>query len=174
MNRLDEFFAKIDAFFEAGKARYGEAITCRAGCDDCCRRRFSVTSIEAAAIRAALARLPEETRASLRERAADTKSASCPALEPDGTCAVYEARPTICRTHGLPIRFKQTGKDGRSLPILDACPKNFSGQDLEALDPKGILDQTTLSTLLGALDAAFSDAEGRPRGERFEMTELLA
>ncbi len=169
--RLHELFVKVDSFFAHAQARHGEAITCSAGCDDCCRRRFSVTGIEAAVIGEALARLPAEPRQKVQARAADREGTACPALGEDGRCAVYEARPTICRTHGLPIRFMEASA-GRSLPMVDACPKNFRGQDLGALDPKSVLDQTTLSTVLAALDAAYADSLGAPRGQRIEMTEL--
>jgi uncharacterized protein len=170
--RLGELFAKLDAFFATAKARHGAAITCHAGCDDCCRRRISVTSIEAAEIRDALAQLPADRRREVAERAARVEAA-CPALDRAGRCAVYEARPTICRTHGLPIRFTPE-RERRSLPVVDACPKNFSGEDLATIDTKSVLDQATLSTVLAALDAAFADAEGKPRGERIEMTSLCA
>ncbi|MDI1449892.1 YkgJ family cysteine cluster protein [Polyangium sp. 6x1] len=171
--RLNELFLKLDAFFARGKGRHGEAITCRAGCDDCCRRRFSVTTIEAAAVEEALDRLSAEERQKVAARAADPAGTVCPALGEDGRCAVYEARPTICRTHGLPIRFTER-KGGRSLPIIDACPKNFVGQDLASVDPASVLDQTTLSTVLAALDAAHADAAGLPRGQRIEMTTLCS
>ena len=169
--RLAELFLKVDTFFARAQGKLGEAITCRAGCDDCCRRRFSVTSIEAAALREALSRLPAEERWRVAARAADAAGTACPALGEDGRCAVYEARPTICRTHGLPIRFTEQ-KAGRSLPVVDACPKNFAGQDLGSVDPSSVLDQATLSTVLGALDAAYADAAGLPRGQRIEMTAL--
>lgn len=171
--RLNELFLKVDTFFARAQGKYGEAITCRAGCDDCCRRRFSVTTIEAAAIVEALDRLPAEERRRVAARAADPEGTVCPALGEDGRCAVYEARPTICRTHGLPIRFTEQ-KAGRSLPVVDACPKNFVGRDLGAIEPASVLDQATLSTVLVALDAAHADAAGLPRGQRFDMTDLCA
>lgn len=171
--RLGELFAKVDAFFSRARARHGEAITCRAGCADCCRRRFSVTALEADAIREVVAQLDDETRRTLARRAEEGDPGVCPALDPDGRCAVYEARPLICRTHGLPIRFAPA-KGTRALPVLDACPKNFGGGDLAALDPTTVLDQQTLSTVLAALDAAHADALGRPRGERIEIAALLA
>ena len=43
----------------------------------------------------------------------------------DGQCAIYEARPLICRTHGLAI-----GVDGG----LDHCPLNF---EKEPPEPEG-------------------------------------
>jgi uncharacterized protein len=166
--RLEELFAKVDAFFARASAAHGEAITCHAGCDDCCRRRFSVTVIEADVIREALSRLSSERRRALAERAAREDDAACPALDPDGRCAIYEARPLICRTHGLPIRFRPEG--ARSLPLLDACSKNFVGRDLGSLDPTTVLDQSTLSTVLGALSAVHAGASG----ERIGIAELCA
>ena len=170
--RLGELFGRVDAFFARARARHGDGIACRAGCDDCCRRRFSVTAIEAAAIREALAALGIEAREALAARARGGDPGICPALEDDGRCAIYANRPLICRTHGLPIRFAPP--KGRGLPVIDACPKNFIGEDLAAIDAGSVLDQETLSTVLGALDAAFADGEGRPRGERAQIAALLA
>jgi uncharacterized protein len=171
--RLDALFAKIEAFFTAAEAREGDAITCHAGCDDCCRRRFTVTGIEAEVIREGLSALPEARREELAIRAREAASNVCPALDPDRRCAIYEHRPIICRTHGLPIRFTEP-HGGRSLPMLDACPKNFVGRDLDAVSPASVMDQTTLSTILGALDAAHAAETGRARGERVAIAELLA
>ena len=36
------------------------------------------------------------------------------------------------------------------------------------------LDQVTLSTMLGALDAAYADTQGKQRGRRFRLDDLLA
>jgi uncharacterized protein len=166
--RLDELFAKVDAFFTRARAAHGEAITCHVGCDDCCRRRFSVTLIEADVIREALSQLSSERRRVLAERATQADDGACPALDPDGRCAIYEARPLICRTHGLPIRFRPEG--ARALPLLDACPKNFVDRDLGSLDPTTVLDQSTLSTVLAALSAAHAGAAG----ERIGIAELCA
>jgi hypothetical protein len=170
--RLDALFAKIAAFFTAVTAREGAAITCHAGCSDCCRR-FTVTELEAEVIREGLAALAAPRRAELASRAREADTTVCPALDADGRCAIYAHRPVICRTHGLPIRFTEP-RAGRSLPMIDACPKNFVGQDLAAVSPASVMDQTTLSTILGALDAADAAATGRSRGERVAIEALLA
>jgi Fe-S-cluster containining protein len=175
--RLDELTAKIDAFFARVHARFpdGDGVTCHAGCADCCHRRFSVTAIEAEAIAEALAALPVDRRRALADRARHGDERVCPALDPDGRCAVYAARPLICRSHGLPIRFAAPDGPGpRALPVIDACPKNFAGRDLAALPADAVLDQTTVSTILGALDAARAAEIGRARGERVAIADLLA
>lgn len=174
--RLDELYAKLDGFFTRAHARYPEGITCHTGCADCCQRRFSVTGLEASALAEALAALPAERRRELGRRARAGDLGVCPALDGDGRCALYAARPAICRSHGLPIRFSappaQPG--ARSLPVIDACPRNFVGQELASVEPSAVLDQTTLSTVLGALDAAHAAELGRARGERVEIADLLA
>jgi Fe-S-cluster containining protein len=175
---LDALHAKVDAFFARAHERFpgGDGITCHAGCDDCCRRRFSVTAIEAEVIAELVATLPDATRDALAERALHGDAGVCAALDPDGRCAVYAARPVICRTHGLPIRFAAPDVPGkRALPVVDACPRNFAGRALDAIPADSVLDQATVSTVLGALDAARAAELGRPRGlERVEIAALLA
>ncbi len=167
---LDELFAKLDSFFSRTKGHVGPAITCHAGCDDCCKRRFTITSVEAARLLEALDQLPIDVRQGIRERA-QREEAACPLLEGNGQCAAYAARPTICRTHGLPIRFP--AEPGiRALPMIDACPKNFGGLNLETLDSRDILDQSTASTILAAIDAAYADSMRLPRGERVAIVDL--
>jgi Fe-S-cluster containining protein len=178
-DRLRELFAKVDAFF----ARTGEAfpapsgITCHAGCNDCCQQRLSVTAIEAEVIEEGLAGLAPTVRQALSARARSPEP-QCPALL-DGRCAIYAFRPVLCRTHGLPIRYANGAEGGpRRLPVMgahvDACPRNYAGRDLASLPTSAVLDQATVSTVLGALDAARADELGRERGKRVDLASLLA
>jgi len=167
-------YAKVDAFFERTRARYpGETgLGCRRGCADCCLR-FSVTPVEAELIQDSLPSLVRARRAALRQRAERDAEPSCPALEPARDCAIYASRPLICRTHGLAIRF--VAEQPSASALLDCCPKSFLGHDLSALEPQAVLDQSTLSTLLGAIQALRSAELGRPwQGERVEMAWLMA
>jgi len=58
--------------------------------------------------------------------------------------------------------------------VVDACPRNFDGVALDALPADSVLDQATVSTVLGALDAARAAELGGTRGERVEIAALLA
>lgn len=174
---LEALARNVDGFVERVDARYPGALTCHAGCSDCCLGGLSVTLTEAEAIEALLSTLPPEARERIAARADAATDERCAALEDDGRCGIYAARPLVCRSHGLPIRFDVDAPEGeatagrRRLTVVDACPKNFVGCDLEALEPSCVLDQETLSRALGTLDAA-----GRPpeeRGGRVELRALL-
>lgn len=175
LSNLTRLTAKVDAFFDRVHARYAGELACRPGCDDCCRRRLSVTGVEAAAIATGLAGQDERARAEVGRRARESSDRVCAALGPDGRCGIYAFRPLVCRSHGLPLRFAPDREPGRrSLPVLDACAKNFTERELASIDADCVLDQATLSTLLAAVDAAHAAETGRARGERFDLAELLA
>ena len=144
--------AKVDAFWERAVTTQPAGFRCADGCDDCCKQRLTVFPVEAAAIRAHLATLDPARRTALA--LATDRPDHCVFLL-DGRCAIYEARPVICRTHGLPLRV-----DGR----LDHCPLNFTD---EAPEPAVVLDLEQINTLLTLVDRlhaeAVSDPVDRPR-----------
>lgn len=178
--RLTALYDRVGAFFARVAARYGDGqVTCHDGCDSCCQAGLTVTGLEAALIQAHLRGLPEHERVAVARSsgrpgcaALDSRRAGCAALDAEGRCRIYAVRPLVCRAHGLPLRFAGEAR-GRSLPMIDACPKNFIGTDLEALAPSDVLDQATLSTILLALSSAHADLEGQPRDARYAIADLL-
>lgn len=187
--RLEALAAKADAFFARVRARHPGELACKAGCDSCCAPHLEVTALEARAIRRHLASMPGPQREALASRAPAGRDDACVALDAEGRCAIYPARPLVCRTHGVPIRVADATLTGppapsgapaptdgarRALPMVAVCERNFRTLDLSRVSPDCVLDQTTLSTVLGALDAALADAEGRPRGERVALADVVA
>jgi uncharacterized protein len=168
--QLSALWQKIAGFWARVDERAPGSLTCHAGCSDCCIDGLSVTQTEAAAIEEALGGLDVPLREALREAAA-RESEHCPALV-EGRCAIYDARPVVCRSHGLAIRIGPDPDAKRHLPIVDACPLNFVGQDLEALPSELVLEQATLSTLVAAVDAAARGAS--VEAKRVPLRELLA
>ncbi len=209
---LDELWSKVDAFTERVAERYPGALACAPGCSDCCRRELSVTSIEAARIAAVVRDLPPPARDLLAARSRSGEP--CVALEADGRCAIYAARPLVCRSHGVPLRFVEpdppaappvaappaaapsssaaapssfaaapppsapppadpSPRRAVALPVLDVCPKNFVGHDLAAVDVACVLDQRTLSVMLGAIDALFARAHAAPEGRRLALRDVV-
>jgi hypothetical protein len=170
LERLRQLAAKVDAFFARVEARHEAAMECRSGCHDCCLPGLSCTGVEARALREALRGLPAEEQARLRARAAAPSADRCVLLDEQGRCVAYEARPMICRSHGVPVRVR--GR--RGLPVLDACPRNFRDGGPEALPASDVLDQETLSTMLLAIDALDAREEGRAPGVRVALVALAA
>lgn len=120
---LVQLRSRVDAHFDAARARSPAAFACRAGCDSCCHQRFGVFAAEAEPIRRALADLAVRTpvlRARIRRQADDPAHHDRCALLVDGACAVYDERPLICRSHGLPIAVADPA------PRVDHCPLNFT------------------------------------------------
>jgi hypothetical protein len=172
MSRYAELVAKVDVFFERVVSRHGPEMQCGSGCHDCCMVQLSVTQVEADAVRAELVTLSEEARARLRERARAPREDRCVALDDDGRCAFYEARPLVCRSHGAPIRMRDAAHGPRALPVIDACPRNFPS-GLAAIEDACVLDQTTLSTLLYAVDLERARAAGLEAGRRVPLVEVV-
>lgn len=164
MSRYGELAAKVDGFFARAMARHGELMRCNSGCSHCCHVRLSITGVEAQAIRDEVVTWPAERRAALAANLAAAPVDHCSALDADGRCLVYAARPIVCRSHGAPIRLTQ-----KSLPIVTSCRENFRDQGPAAADPDCILDQATLSALTLAVDR---DVGGD--GSRFDLATVLA
>lgn len=148
MSRLGELNAKIDGFFARVEARHGDDMHCRTGCSDCCQPGLSVTRVEAELIAAHLAG---------KRIALGARADRCVALDAAGRCSIYEARPVVCRSHGVPIRMREG-----SLPVVRSCDHNFTHAEPDA---DCILDQQTLSALVLAVNAGNS--------ERIDLASLL-
>jgi len=171
-NGIDQYLqlvAKVDAFVARVTARHGDHMRCGSGCHDCCHVRFSVTGVEAEVIREAVATLPAAVRARLAAHARTDDPHRCAALEDDGSCAIYAARPLVCRSHGVPIRQRPP----QGAATLDACFRNFTERGPAAVEADCVLDQTTLSTLLYAIDSAHAAQTGSTVGARFAVAELV-
>lgn len=167
--RYQALCAKVDEFFARAMARHGAEMACGSGCHDCCHVQLTITAVEAAEIRAHLPELDDAARRRLVARAASPDPDRCVALEEDGRCAIYPARPLVCRSHGLPIRLR----DPRGLPMIESCHRNFTTAGPAAADSAAVLDQTTLSTLLLAVDAAHAAERGDTPGTRLPLGEVV-
>jgi uncharacterized protein len=156
---LVQLRARVDQHFDEAVRRSPESFACRAGCDRCCDQRFSVFEVEAAPIRAALIELERTDpalRQRIREQGRDDEATSC-ALLVDRRCSVYEQRPLICRSHGLPIAVPDA--EGTAGPLrVDHCPLNF----VEGPPPRpSVLILDAVNRPLAMI--AELDAPGRPR-----------
>jgi len=166
MSGLENYLAlvnRIDELCDRTAQSFQSQISCRAGCDACCRH-LSIFAVEAAALRQALHELPNEDAALVRQAAQlSLPEDPCPLLH-DGLCLLYAARPIICRTHGLPLLVNRDGAG-----CVDFCPENF--RDLPSIPGSAVIDLERLNTMLAAINALY--LQGCPGPERLTVARAL-
>ncbi|MCP4547687.1 MAG: YkgJ family cysteine cluster protein [bacterium] len=101
---------------------HGERLLCRRGCRDCCVDDLTVFELEADLIRTKHGALLVEGR--------PFASGACAFLDDAGDCRVYEHRPYVCRTQGLPLRWIEGSSEYR-----DICPLNDGQLTITELQP---------------------------------------
>ena len=167
MSELDNYLAlrdRVDELCAGTCRRLAAEISCRPGCDACCRH-LSIFAVEAAALAAELETLPALQADLIRRKAAQAGADTpCPLLH-EGLCLLYRARPIICRTHGLPLLIAR--EDGNE---IDFCPENFRG--LKSIPGADVIDLERLNALLAAINAVYLKTVPDP--ERLTMAEALA
>ena len=170
---LADLAGAVDEDFASIHARRGAFMECRVGCSDCCRARLSITRVEEAFFLLGLAGRPEAERKELARRARDKTREMCPALDQEGRCQLYDSRPLICRSCGVPLRHRYEVILVNP-PVIDVCDLNFVDVTLESLSPEDVLEQTGLAAKLAAIDADFCAHHGFPMGERIDIVQILA
>ena len=166
LDNYNQLVARIDALCETIQASLREQITCSEGCSSCCTA-ITIFPVEAAALRAALNKLPEQEADNIRRHiSTHGNSERCPILL-NHRCLLYQARPIICRTHGLPIIY--TESDQRK---SDCCPLNLS--ETGSITGSSVIDLDKLNPLLVAVNALYlSQTENLETTERLTIVEAL-
>ncbi len=146
---------KVDAFTARAEAAQAGYLQCHRGCDGCCRVRRTAWAVEVDAIRRHLDTLPPERVDALRGR--PITDDRCVFLDDDGACAVYLARPLLCRTHGPAVIAEGT---------LRWCELNFEGLDEAEVSARisidDILETDRLNAMLALVNQAFITGAGGP------------
>ena len=149
------------------EAIHGTQIICRKGCQDCCRN-LTVWPVEFYAI-------VEELKTAGHRRLEFDSEAPCGFLK-EGLCQIYPVRPLICRTHGLPVVFRNEQKEPPEMSV-SFCEKNFTdwARDGICFGPENTLNIDDLNQELCRIHMAFLD-ESEEKLEphiRIELKDLL-
>lgn len=162
---------EADAHFDSVVRDQPQNLQCGKGCSLCCHGLFEIGSGDVPlladglaamhpmrrrkVVRNSLRIIEESVHPNLRECAPEqkeqffrrTEGTPCPNLDDAGACMMYEHRPLVCRTFGLPLR------DGPRY-IGDICELNFrdssrseresAAWDLEREDILGAEDEFTI------------------------------
>lgn len=148
-----------DLVWNKVKQSFPEEICCRKGCSACCELQ-SVNQLEAHLIRTHLQSL------SLKVNNIYPNENRCPFLL-EHSCSIYEARPLICRTHGLVLNSRES-----SLP-LPSCPDNFKTFSIPELPGDCILDTDIVTGNLMRLNLAFCICTQKNPEERISLRHII-
>jgi hypothetical protein len=122
---LTRFYEEVDQRSQVISDMNKERLHCQKGCSSCCVDGITVFQVEAD-------RIKQAHRQLLAEETPHDKGA-CAFLDAEGACRIYEHRPYVCRSQGLPLRWLDETPDGREVEMRDICPLNDIEQDLEIL-----------------------------------------
>ena len=131
---------------------HGPRMLCQKGCHDCCRDDLTVFEIEAMRI--------TTLSADLLEKEAPHPPGACAFLNEEGACRIYEHRPYVCRTQGLPLRWIEE-EDGEWVEYRDICPLELDQIAPETLEEDECWTLGETEGKLAALQMQMDDGKGR-------------
>lgn len=126
LDAVDALHALVDEAASTIKRALGTRIHCGRGCTACCTDDITVFEVEALLI--------AQNHADLLKRGSPHPPGSCAFLGGAGECRVYDHRPYVCRTQGLPLRWVELREGGRACELRDICPENDPAVDITGLD----------------------------------------
>ncbi len=147
---------QVDQLTEQLASKHQKHMACKKGCDLCCMD-YDVFPIEFEAMKEAL-----------KDQAVDTQASiigNCIFLK-DHVCQIYEHRPIICHTHGLPLLFMNNDQWE-----LSACELNFTNFADEEFTPENTFPQDTFNSKLFMLNKAFLE-ESKGEHSEFELIPM--
>jgi uncharacterized protein len=126
-------------------------LQCARGCSSCCVDTLSVFEVEAELIRS--------VHGSLLADGLPHGQGACAFLSDLGACRIYEERPYVCRTQGLPLRWVADDEE-----LRDICPLNEVADPEQALELIAPADCWTLGPFEEKMaQLELSQAISRPR-----------
>jgi Fe-S-cluster containining protein len=124
LDALARLHADVDRQASPLHALHAARLQCRRGCSSCCVDGLTVFAVEAERIR--------RQHGDLLAGGTPHAKGACAFLDEQGACRVYEHRPYVCRTQGLPLRWIEE-RDGGPVELRDICPLNEPGEPVEHL-----------------------------------------
>lgn len=159
-SRIDEKIRRLEGL-------HGTDITCHPGCAACCVN-LTVFPVEFFAILEDL----KETY-TLRKGLLFDESAPCGFLH-EGLCQIYQFRPIICRTHGMPILFLNDSQEEPAWEV-SFCELNFQNRTGIEFTDDALLDIETINAELNSINDQFISSlpeKGFSARQRIHLKEL--
>ena len=148
---LTQLYADIDYQVRQLSQVHSGRLRCGRGCCSCCVDGITVHAIEVGNI--------QRHHGDLLEREPPHQEGACAFLNQEGACRIYEHRPYVCRTQGLPLRWMEERADGSIIEMRDICPLNEKGEPIENLPEEKCWSIGPFEGRLARLQAAAGSGE---------------
>jgi Fe-S-cluster containining protein len=140
--------------------QHHEFTSCKKGCDECCMN-FKLLPVEFYSILNSI----KDTAIAIRKT---DNPEECPFLV-DHCCQIYEFRPLICRSHGLPIlNMDEEGENWE----LSFCPLNFIENDHDYFTNENCYQQDLYNSKLYLLNQEFINHFNEKKIDKTTMYDL--
>lgn len=166
-NRVNEYRAlrkKVDTLSSSLSRQHATHLQCKRGCDLCCMD-YSILPVEFYYI---LEELKTQRFKTENLQLNKKKDEDCIFLK-NHACTIYELRPLICRTHGLPLLYANDDGEWE----LSACELNFRDFNFEKFSEENTFPQDKFNSKLFLLNREFiAEFEGEEHFGEFELLPL--
>lgn len=135
----------INKLSEKLTEKHQSHMQCRSGCDLCCMD-YSVLPLEFHYIREQL-----EKEGYPKPGSGNNPDSSTCIFLSNHTCTIYNHRPVICRTHGLPLLYTNDDFEWE----LSTCELNFREYDYENFSSENTFPQDKINSRLFMLNKKF-------------------
>lgn len=136
-------------------------INCKNGCDLCCMD-YSIFPVEFYFI------LDELKKKQTKPTSKNNVNDKICAFLKNSSCTIYDNRPIICRTHGLPLLFANDDGDWE----LSVCDLNFTEFDFEEFEMENTFPQDKYNSKLFVLNKEFVAGFNENKYGEFDLIPL--
>jgi Fe-S-cluster containining protein len=154
---LRKLYELVDRHVEQLTAVHAHRLQCRLGCNTCCVDDVSVFVVEAENIHRHYHDMLEEQR--------PHEPGACAFLDEQGGCRIYDHRPYVCRTQGLPLRWMDERPDGTEMEMRDICPMNEGPEPIELLPDEQCWP-------IGPMEEALANLQAQLDGNQLQRVPL--
>jgi Fe-S-cluster containining protein len=154
---------EIDIRVKKLEANHKKHMKCKSGCDLCCMD-YNIFPVEFYSILNDLKNITYNPKESKNPSQSEE---SCIFLQ-NHRCTIYESRPIICRTHGLPLLF--TNEEGEW--ELSACELNFTEFDFAEFNTENTFPQDIINSKLFLLNKKFISENPELNLSEFDLIPL--
>ncbi len=159
LNELSDFYNELDKAIGRIEKYHKDKMNCSKGCKDCCIDGITVFEIEAFYIKYFNKTLKYVIPASKE---------GCCFRDENNECIIYETRPYVCRTQGLPLRWiDDSGNE--AVEMRDICPLNEKQIIVESLPQQQVWQIGPFESKLAALQYKY----GKGKMKRVELKTLF-